>query len=59
MHNGLVPTVEPFLSRGGMWATSDDNDDWTLYRSPKARVAQYEHTVVATRRGAIVVTPPN
>lgn len=31
MHNGLVLTVEPFLSCGGMWATSGADDDWTLY----------------------------
>ena len=58
MHNGLVLTVEPFLSRGGMWATSGDDDAWTLYSTPNAPVVQYEHTVVATRRGAIIVTLP-
>lgn len=58
IHDGLVLTVEPFLSRGGMWATSGKRDDWTLYSSPKAPVVQYEHTVVATRRGAVIVTLP-
>ena len=58
MHDGLVLTVEPFLSRGGRWATSGADDDWTLYSKPAAPVVQYEHTVVATRRGAIVVTRP-
>lgn len=58
MHNGLVLTVEPFLSRGGMWATSGSNDTWTLYSEPAAPVVQYEHTVVATRRGAIIITLP-
>jgi methionyl aminopeptidase len=58
MHNGLVLTVEPFLSRGGRWATSATGDDWTLFSEPAAPVVQYEHTVVATRRGAIVVTLP-
>ena len=57
MHDGLVLTVEPFLSRGAIWAT-DGDDDWTLYGEPRAPVVQYEHTVVATRRGAIVVTLP-
>jgi methionyl aminopeptidase len=57
MHNGLVLTVEPFLSTGGIWATGGD-DDWTLYSQPPAPVVQYEHTVVATDRGAIVVTLP-
>lgn len=58
MHDGLVLTVEPFLSRGGMWAASGDRDEWTLYSDPPAPVVQYEHTVVATRRGAIIVTLP-
>lgn len=58
IHSGLVLTVEPFLSRGGMWATPGADDDWTLYSEPAAPVVQYEHTVVATRAGAIIVTLP-
>lgn len=54
---GLVLTVEPFLSTGGLWATEAD-DGWTLFSAPSAPVVQYEHTVVATDRGAIVVTLP-
>jgi methionyl aminopeptidase len=54
---GLVLTVEPFLSTGGMWATGG-LDGWTLYSEPAAPVVQYEHTVVATDRGAIIVTLP-
>jgi methionyl aminopeptidase len=57
IHRGLVLTVEPFLSMGGQWATSGD-DDWTLYSQPRAPVVQYEHTVVATDRGALIVTLP-
>ena len=54
---GLVLTVEPFLSTGGQWA-AEGKDGWTLYSRPAAPVVQYEHTVVATDRGAIVVTLP-
>ena len=57
IHNGLVLTVEPFLSKGGIWARSGD-DGWTIYSAPQAPVVQYEHTVVATDRGAIIVTLP-
>lgn len=57
MKKGLVLTVEPFLSLGGVWATEGD-DGWTLYSEPKASVVQYEHTVVATQRGALIVTQP-
>ena len=54
---GLVLTVEPFLSTGGIWADALQ-DGWTLISAPSAPVVQYEHTVVATDRGAIVVTLP-
>lgn len=57
IHKGLVLTVEPFLSRGGIWARGGD-DGWTLYSDPPAPAVQYEHTVVATNRGAIIVTLP-
>lgn len=57
IHRGLVLTVEPFLSTGGQWA-AEGSDGWTLYSRPPAPVVQYEHTVVATERGAIVVTLP-
>lgn len=57
MHKGLVLTVEPFLSKGGIWA-AQSADGWTLYAEPRAPVVQYEHTVVATDRGPIIVTLP-
>jgi methionyl aminopeptidase len=57
MNKGLVLTIEPFLSSGGLWATERE-DEWTLYSEPAAPVVQYEHTVVATDRGAIIVTLP-
>lgn len=54
---GLVFTVEPFLSRGGREAVESDLDDgWTLVSFPPAPTVQYEHTIVATRRGPVVVT---
>jgi methionyl aminopeptidase len=54
---GLVMTVEPFLSTGAHRAEGG-RDGWTLYSAPRAPVVQYEHTVVATDRGPIVVTLP-
>ncbi len=55
MTEGLVFTVEPFLSLGATWAEGGD-DAWTLYADPKAPTVQYEHTVVATRNGPIILT---
>lgn len=55
--DGLVFTIEPFLSLGGKMAQEKTaNDPWTLVAVPAAPCVQYEHTIVATRRGAVVVT---
>ncbi|MCM5555672.1 type I methionyl aminopeptidase [Pleomorphomonas sp. NRK KF1] len=56
--DGLVFTVEPFLSLGAEWA-EDGDDDWTLYSEPRAPTVQFEHTIVATRNGPLVVTLPS
>ena len=57
MTNGLVFTIEPFLSLGGKMADQKSADDeWTLVSRPSAPCVQYEHTIVATPRGAVVVT---
>lgn len=47
MHNGLVLTVEPFLSRGGTWAASGTHGDRILYSEPAAPVG----AIRAYRRG--------
>ncbi len=54
---GLVFTVEPFLSLGAEFA-EDGDDPWTLYSQPRALTVQYEHTVIATRNGPLIVTMP-
>jgi methionyl aminopeptidase len=52
---GLVITIEPFLTLGDGRIYTDDNQ-WT-YRSMDGSVAaQYEHTVVITRAQPILVT---
>ena len=56
--DGLVFTVEPFLSLGAEWA-EDGDDEWTLYSEPRAPTVQFEHTIVATRNGPVVVTLPS
>ncbi|SOC42128.1 methionine aminopeptidase type I [Rhizobium subbaraonis] len=57
MTEGLVFTVEPFLSLGAQWAENGE-DDWTLYSDPQAPTVQFEHTVVATRNGPLILTLP-
>ncbi len=54
--DGLVFTIEPFLSLGSTAAVDRGDDPWTLLGEPSAPTVQYEHTVVATRNGPIVLT---
>ena len=57
MQKGMVFTIEPFLSLGANWAEAGD-DPWTLFGDPRAPTVQYEHTLVATGNGALVLTLP-
>jgi methionyl aminopeptidase len=52
---GLVFTIEPFLSLGDDWV-EDTGDGWTLRPVNDRPTVQYEHTLVATRRGPMVLT---
>jgi methionyl aminopeptidase len=52
---GLVFTLEPFLSLGADWV-EETGDGWTLRSLGGEPTVQYEHTLVATRRGPVVVT---
>lgn len=52
---GLVFTIEPFLSMGSEWAVKGD-DEWTLRADTGRPTVQFEHTLVATRRGYLVLT---
>ncbi|HWK41066.1 MAG TPA: type I methionyl aminopeptidase [Croceibacterium sp.] len=52
---GLVFTIEPFLSLGAEWV-EERADGWSL-RPPRLQpTVQYEHTLVATRRGPLILT---
>ena len=52
---GLVFTLEPFLSLGADWV-EDTGDGWTLRPPGGEPTVQYEHTLVATRNGPMVLT---
>lgn len=52
---GLVFTIEPFLSMGADWVEELD-DGWTLRPAKGEPTVQYEHTLVATRRGPMILT---
>lgn len=57
LHDGMVITIEPFLSTGAEWA-EETGDGWTLATPKHYMTAQYEHSLVVTRGGAIVLTVP-
>jgi methionyl aminopeptidase len=52
---GLVFTIEPFLSLGAEWVEQQD-DGWTLRPPFRQPTVQYEHTLVATSRGPLILT---
>ena len=52
---GLVFTLEPFLSLGADWV-EETGDGWTLRPLGGEPTVQYEHTMVATRNGPVVLT---
>jgi methionyl aminopeptidase len=52
---GLVFTIEPFLSLGADWVEERD-DGWTLFPPGGQATVQYEHTLVATSRGPVILT---
>jgi methionyl aminopeptidase len=52
---GLVFTLEPFLSLGADWV-DETGDGWTLRPRGGQPTVQYEHTMVATRHGPVVLT---
>jgi len=55
IHEGLVFTIEPFLSLGADWV-EERPDGWTLYPPGGEPTVQYEHTLVATSRGPVILT---
>jgi methionyl aminopeptidase len=52
---GLVFTIEPFLSLGADMVEEGD-DGWSLRPPLLQPTVQYEHTLVATRRGPVILT---
>jgi methionyl aminopeptidase len=55
MTEGLVFTIEPMLTTGARLAVEDRNG-WTMRTEDGSLIVQYEHTVVATKRGALLLT---
>lgn len=58
IHDGLVITIEPFLSTGADMVVEAD-DGWSLMTPKGIYTAQYEHTVIITKAGPIITTLPS
>lgn len=55
LRDGMVITIEPFLSTKSRMVT-EASDGWTLVGALGNLSAQYEHTMIITKRESIVVT---
>ena len=55
LHPGLVIAIEPVIS-GGSGESVTDDDGWTIKTADGSPSAHFEHTVVITRRGPMLVT---
>ena len=55
LHEGLVITIEPFLTTSATTVIEDD-DGWTLRTSDGSLGAQFEHTFIVMRGEPIVLT---
>ena len=55
LREGLVLAIEPFLSVSSDHVV-DDADGWTLRTADGSLVAQFEHSMVVTKEGPLVLT---
>lgn len=58
LHDGMVITIEPFLSNGAdeVW---EGDDGWTLLTAPRYASAQFEHTLVIRKGEPLIMTLPS
>lgn len=55
LKDGMVITIEPFLSTGA-WYAVEHSDGWTMRVPDNSFVAQHEHTIIITKDQPIIVT---
>ncbi|MHA6532139.1 type I methionyl aminopeptidase [Paenibacillus sp. BAC0078] len=55
LKEGMVITIEPFLSTGARYA-DEQGDGWTLCVPDNSFVAQHEHTIIITKDQPIILT---
>ena len=55
LKEGMVITIEPMLN-SGTWHMKMDEDGWTARTADGKLSAQYEHTLVITKEGPVILT---
>jgi len=55
LNEGLVIAIEPFLTTG-QGRVKQENDGWSLRTADNAIAAQFEHTIVVTKREPLILT---
>ncbi len=58
LKNGMVITIEPMIN-AGFWAAQMDSNGWTARTVDGSVSVQYEHTVVISKDGPLVLTEQN
>jgi methionyl aminopeptidase len=55
LKEGMVITIEPMINEGS-WKSKMDDNNWTARTVDQGRSAQYEHTLVITKDGPLLLT---
>jgi len=55
LKRGMVFTIEPMINLGG-WQVDHRSDGWTVVTADGSLSAQFEHTLVVTKKGVEVLT---
>lgn len=55
LEENVVITIEPFVSTGAVKAR-ETGDGWTLVTKPHQKTVQFEHTMIVTAQGAVLMT---
>jgi len=55
LHEGMAITIEPMINLGGPDVRQLD-DGWTIVTADGSLSAQFEHTVLVTRKGCEILT---
>ncbi|WP_407272842.1 type I methionyl aminopeptidase [Radiobacillus sp. PE A8.2] len=55
LKEGMVVTIEPMINEGA-WQSKMDMNNWTARTIDGSRSAQFEHTIVITKNGPLILT---